>query len=99
MSSVSWPSMLDVQMTCATQDQLFPSASCHARDPRGSVASGKPSQVFERSNVVDLDSVCGSRSAAEFTDLCEEPPFEFCSTCQHLRQTVIEVGLDIPRQG
>lgn len=83
-------------MTRSTQDQRFPVASCHDLDPFRFFAPRLFAEVFQRSDVMDLDVVCGT---AIFTQVCQESLLKLRSLSPDLWWLVLEVCLNIPFEG
>ena len=68
---------MQVCMACATQYHGFAMARCHDLDPTGFVPTFVRVQVFESTNMMDLNLIAHMACPAVFTYLGQQPLFEF----------------------
>jgi hypothetical protein len=64
-------------MAGMAKNQRFPLAGSHDLDPLRLLSACVFFQVFERPNVMNLDSISGASCSTLFTHLGKEPFFEF----------------------
>lgn len=86
-------------MACATEYQGFAVACCHDLDPTRFFTAFVRVQIFESTNMMDLNLICHMGCPAVFAYLGQKSLFEFRSVMPDVRWLVIEGYLDLPLQG
>lgn len=68
---------MQIHMTGAAQDQCFAAASSYDLDPARLFSTLVSVQILEGTKVMDLHGICHVGCPTVFTDLGEEPLFQF----------------------
>src|SRR5713226_7322510 len=89
---------MKVYMASPTENQCFPASGSHRLYPPLLLAAFVFVEVFERTDVMDLDLVCHMGDSTCFAYLGQESFFEFRSAVPMPMDFVIDRCLDIPFQ-
>jgi hypothetical protein len=68
---------MESHMAGVAKDQRFAASGSHDLDPAGFFSAFVLVQIFESTNMMNLDTICPIRGPTVFTYLSQEPLFEF----------------------
>ena len=89
---------MKVSVACLTENQGFTASGGHRLDPPRSLAAFVFVEVFERTDMMDLDLVSHMGCSTCLTDLGQESFFQFRSAVPMPMDSLIDACLDIPFQ-
>jgi len=90
---LGWFATMDGRMAATADHQGLTSAVCHHLDPEGRVGSPMAPQVFQGSDVMDLDRFL---RATQLAGGGQQSSFEFCAWSTEVQRRAIQGYLHIP---